>query len=116
MASADWARLYRLSLYLLCELHPSLVFSTLALHFPMRETLTHLTHSPTHSPTQTVAGKPGGDGSEDELEDHKVSKILGNRWGINFARLEAMNYFKVKWSTGGAHSLLCHSLPPFITP
>ena len=41
MASADWARLYRLSLYLLCEVHPSLVFSTLALHFPMRETLTH---------------------------------------------------------------------------
>ena len=36
MASADWARLYRLSLYLLCELHPSRSLALSELHFPMR--------------------------------------------------------------------------------
>ena len=51
MASADWARLYRLSLYLLCELHPSRSLALSELHFPMRAAFTLPTHSLTHSLT-----------------------------------------------------------------
>ena len=44
MASADWSRLYRLSLYLLCELHPSRSLALPELHFPIRAAFTHLAH------------------------------------------------------------------------
>ena len=39
-------------------------------------------------------------GEDDLGQDHEVSKVTSDRWIINFAKLEAINYFSVKWATG----------------
>ena len=39
-------------------------------------------------------------GGDEQMEDFEVSKVVGNRWDIQFDKLEATNYFEVKWTKG----------------
>ena len=58
--------------------------------------------------SRTLQGEEGGQAEEGEQlpdedgldQDHEVSKVTSDRWIVNFAKLEATNYFSVKWATG----------------
>ena len=44
--------------------------------------------------------RPEGEDDDEQMEDFEVSKVVSNRWDVQFNKLEATNYFEVKWTKG----------------